>query len=240
MHWTEVASSSRILTAPAPDQGGLQDVLKAVGGSLYPVNADAASCYSWTGVTLSQTSFTTGPSPTYTVGPLTATLTGSSGSGQASNTANFTINQVDVPPFQQTWSMPRGAVTGSIDPHSTSSDTVNMSDTLSASSDTYTYQVQVTSTGPSCTQAPVTANFTVTIPPGPTPSSSPSASPTASPTASPSAGPTPTPTGGSGPPPLGQQITCMVIYYFTPVTPLGFIPGSAVYIVGTATLQATY
>jgi len=39
---------------------------------------------------------------------------------------------------------------------------------------------------------------------------------------------------------LGQQITCMVIYYFTPVTPLGFIPGSAVYIVGTATLQATY
>jgi hypothetical protein len=61
MHWTEVASSSRILTAPAPDQGGLEDVLKAVSGSLYPVNADAdASCYSWTGVTLSQTSFTPG------------------------------------------------------------------------------------------------------------------------------------------------------------------------------------
>jgi hypothetical protein len=32
----------------------------------------------------------------------------------------------------------------------------------------------------------------------------------------------------------------MVIYYFTPVTPLGFVIGSAVYIVGTATLQATY
>jgi hypothetical protein len=32
----------------------------------------------------------------------------------------------------------------------------------------------------------------------------------------------------------------MVIYYFTPVTPLGFLTGPAVYVVGTATLQATY
>jgi len=31
-----------------------------------------------------------------------------------------------------------------------------------------------------------------------------------------------------------------VIYYFTPVTPLGLVAGPNVYIVGTATLQVTY
>jgi hypothetical protein len=246
MHWAEVASSSRTITAPGPDQGGLQDVLKAVGGSLYPVTADAdppppsppSTCYTWSGVQLSQTSFTTQDTPTYTVG-LIATLTDSSGSGQASNTANFTVNQIKVPSFQQTWAS-NGKAAGSIDPSSTKSDTVTMSDNKAATPGTYLYQVQVTSTGGGCTQQDKTANFMVTIPPGPSPSPSPSPSPTATPTATPSTSPAPTPSGGSGPAPLGRQITCMVIYYFTPVTPLGFVIGPAVYIVGTATLQATY
>jgi hypothetical protein len=244
MHWAEVASSSHIITAPAPDQGGLEDVLKAAGGSLYPVTADAASssCYTWTGVTLSQTSFTTQNTPTYQVGPLIATLTGISGSNGAKNKANFTVNQdVSVPSFQQTWTSSANA-TGSIDPSSTPpiSDTVTMSDKKAATPGSYTYQVQVTSTGGGCTQQAVTANFTVTIPPAPSPSPSPSPSPTATPTATPSTSPAPTPSGGSGPAPLGRQITCTVIYYFTPVTPLGLVTGPNVYIVGTATLQVTY
>jgi hypothetical protein len=170
---------------------------------------------------------------------LIATLTGRSGSNGAKNKANFTVNQVSVPPFQQTWTS-NGKANGSIDPSSTNSDTVNMSDTLAASPGTYTYQVQVTSSGGSCPQQTFVKNFTVTIPPGPSPSPSPSPSPTATPTATPSTSPVPTPSGGSGPAPHGEQITCMVIYYFTPLTPLGFVIGPTIYIVGTATLQATY
>jgi hypothetical protein len=41
-------------------------------------------------------------------------------------------------------------------------------------------------------------------------------------------------------PPLGREITCTVIYYFQPTTPLIFGTGQVVYIVGTATMQATY
>lgn len=237
MHWQEVASSSRIVTGPLPKDGGLATVLHDLAGSLYPVTAYASSCYTWTGVSLSQTAFTTSTTPPYSVS-LTATLTGISGSSNATNSANFTVNQVGVPSFQTTWT-PTGGPTGSIDPQHDSSDSLVMTHTLSAVAGTYTYQVQVTSLG-SCPQPVVTKNFTVTIPPGPSPSPAPSASPTASPSASPSSSPSATPSSGSGPGPLGRQITCTVIYYFQPVTPLIFVTGQAVYVVGTATLQATY
>jgi hypothetical protein len=42
------------------------------------------------------------------------------------------------------------------------------------------------------------------------------------------------------PQPLGREITCTVIYYFQPATPLIFGTGQVVYIVGTSTMQATY
>ncbi|HXA41762.1 MAG TPA: TadE family protein [Candidatus Solibacter sp.] len=242
MHWTEVASSSTVVTAESPIRGGLQAVARAAAGSLYAVEADATqTCYSWGPPTLSSSNFTaTLNAGKYSVGPLTATLSLSSGStGSARNTAKFTVfGPVGNPGFQQTWSS-TGTSTGSIDPSVSTSDTVNLTATT-ATPGTYTYQVQVTSSS-NCQQAMQPANFTVTFPPVPSPSPSPTPSPTATPSAGPTPTPVPTPTGVEPiTPPHARQITCTVIYYFTPVTPLGLLAGNAVYIVGTATLQATY
>jgi hypothetical protein len=53
--------------------------------------------------------------------------------------------------------------------------------------------------------------------------------------------PSPTPASG-GPPPKAHQIITTVVYYFTPITPgLGlFTSSDVIYVIGSATLEATY
>lgn len=245
MHWREVATSSQVVAGPAPSAGGLAAVLRTIGGSLYPITAvaDPPGCATWTGVTVSPTNFNTSATPTFQAS-FTATLDGviAANKGQTDNQANFSLIQTaSVPAFQPTWTPSQ---VGNVQPGTSANLQMSKSTPLAPFTQpgTYTYQVQVTSSGGGgCSRASTLSNpFTITFPAAPSPSPSPSPSPTATPSPGGSPSPGPTPTGGPAPPPLGRQITCTVIYYFQPATPLIFGAGSAIYIVGTATLQATY
>jgi TadE-like protein len=239
-HWSVVASNSQIVNAPPPGKGGVAEVLKKVAGSLVPIDAYAATCYSWTGVSATPSSLTM-PSgtPPYTQTGLTVDLIGVSGDGNAGNTANVTVTAPAGVALAQSWQTPSNASTGLINPQGgTNSDKVDLSVTQNLTPGTYIFTVTVKSTGGGCSQADKTTTFTWTIPTSPSPSPSPSVSPSPAPTPSASPPPSPPPLGGNNP--NGAQITCTVIYYFTPVTPILFSAAQAIYIVGTATLQATY
>ncbi len=244
-HWTMTAFNSQAVSAPTPDSGGLQGVLRAVGGSLYPQVAEAASnCFTWSGLSISYTTYTiaNGSQTPYQLPALTATVTGKTQAGPATSNKQSIDFIVSSPPgavLQQTWSSTKKS-TGSVDPSAGNSDTVMLSSPTAFPPGTYNYQVKATSSGGGCSVAQFVQNLTVTVNPGPSPSPSPTPSASPSPSPAPSPSPTGSPPGGPGPPPRGETITCTVIYYFTPVTPLVFSFGNAVYIVGTATLQATY
>lgn len=235
-----VASNSQIVNAPPPDQGGVAEVLKRVAGNLVPMDVYAANCYSWTGVSATPSSHTmSSGTPPYTQTGLTVDLLGVSGNGNADNIANVTVTAPAGVALAQSWQTPSTATTGLINPQGgTNSDKVDLSVTQNLAPGPYTFTVTATSTGGGCGQATEITTFTWMIPTSPSPSPSPSASPSPAPTPSGSAPPSPPPIGGNNP--KGAQITCTVIYYFTPVTPLLFNAATAIYIVGTATLQATY
>jgi hypothetical protein len=250
MHWREVAANSQVILAPAPDKGGLQDVLKAIGGSLYPTDAlaDPRGCWTWSGVTLSPAGpFTVSGAPPYSLPAMTVSLTNpmpaQSHTAGATNKGDASVTQpAGGPAFTPTFA-PAGTLAGhgSLDPSGTAASDLTMTGGTAPSGGpaTYAYSVPVTTTGDNgCSVTTFNPTFQVIVQPSPSPS--PSASPSASPTATPSVSPNPSPTSGSGPPPLGRQITCTVIYYFQPVTPLSLFAAQAVYIVGTATLQASY
>lgn len=242
-HWREVASTSRIVSAPAPDQGGVATVLKTLGGSLYPQDVQANSgCASWSNVSISANPVVASSGPPYTASltVTVGTITNSNGNPNNAN-LNVTISaQNSNASFQQTWNSTLTA-TGNINIKgaSSASDTVSLSRTTAPSGGTSPYSgytVTVSDTG-GCGQTAVPVNFSISIPAAPSPSPVPSPSAVGSPT------PTVTvsPTGGApAGAPNGARITCTVIYLFRPVTPLLFAFGSTIYIVGTSTLEATY
>jgi TadE-like protein len=248
-HWTLTAVNSYAVSAPAPDKGGLQQVLRTMGGSLYPQAAEAASghCFTWSsGLSLSYNTYTiaNANATPYQLPVLTVTVNNLTPTGSGNSNGQIILFSVSSPPgaaLQQTWGSTQTSQ-GSVDPNSgKNSDTVSLSSPTAFLPRTYTYQVNANSSGNGCSVTAV-ANLTVTVQPGPSPSPSPT--PSASPSSSPA--PSPSPSGsppggiGPGPQPHGETITCTVIYYFSPVTPLVFNRGNAFYIVGTATLQATY
>jgi hypothetical protein len=235
-HWKLVAVSSQIVPGDSPATGGLAAAMGAASGGLVPMDVEAAShCYTWTGVSLSASSFTVGPGTPY--GPLTlvATVNGIAGNGTASNTITLAVTaNPPAPAFPQTWTS-TGAATGSLNPKNASQDTVTLTNNVPASAGTYTYTVAASSSGGGCSQPTVSKSFTITVQPTPSPSPSPSPSPL--PSISPSPIPTPD-VDASAASPKGHSITCTVIYYFRPLTPL--ISTIGFYIVGVATMQATY
>ncbi len=237
-HWSVVASNTQVVQAAPPDRGGVNEVLKKVAGSLLPMDVYAASCYTWSGLTATP-SATLMPSGTP---PFTQTVSVSLqdvlGSGNADNNADVTVTAPPGVALSQSWHTPNKATTGVLNPQGGSNvDQVDLSVTQNLAPGNYVFTVTATSSGGSCPQGVKTTNFTWTIPTSPSPSPSPTPSASPAPTPSPTAPPSPPPIGGNNP--NGAQITCTVIYYFTPVTPLLFGAG-AIYIVGTATLQATY
>jgi Flp pilus assembly protein TadG len=247
-HWEVVATDTRVVTGPAPDHGGLARVLDGMAGP-FPRDAYAdqpspapANCYSWNNLLVSPTMLNVGPGTPYS-GAVTASVqvTGNTGTGQADNSLSFTVTGPPSAGFSTTWK--NNKPTDSLDPKVQTSDTASLARSTALAPGPYVYTVTAHSTSSlGCTQPDLVANFTINVTgpspsPSPTPSPTPSATPSPSPT--PSIGPSPTPgTGGSAP--KGNRITCTVIYYFQPVTPLLFIPANAIYVVGTATLQATY
>jgi hypothetical protein len=235
-HWQLVASGARILGGDSPGVGDPGAPARAVAGGLAPLDVAAASphCYTWTGLSLSASSFSVGPSTPYGPLTLTATVSGLSGSPSPKNNISFAVTQnPPSPAFSQTWTSTSGA-TGSQTPP-TVQDTVTLTDNVPATAGTYTYTVSASSSGGGCTQPAVSQTFTIVVAasaspsPGPSPSPLPSLNPSPTTIASPSA---------SARQPKGNQITCTVIYYFAPVTPL--IIQKGFYIVGVATMQATY
>jgi hypothetical protein len=248
--WTLTAVDSYTVSAPAPNKGGFRQVLRTVGGSLYPRVAEADnSCFTWTGLTLSNTTYTIADANAtpYQLPVLTATVTGLSQTGSGKSNDNppqrilFSVSSAAGAALQQTWS--NGTSQGSVDPSSRNYDTVSLGSPTAFSPGTYKYQVRATSSaGSNCTVSPAVAILTVTVNLGPSPSPGPTPNASPSPSPAPSPSPTASPPGGigPGPQPHGETITCTVIYYFSPLTPLLFTLGNAVYIVGTATLQATY
>lgn len=242
-HWQVVSTDTQVVTGPGPDHGGLARVLDAIAGP-FPRNAyaNAPNCYTWGSPVVSPTAQTVGPGTPYSGAvSVSVPITGHSGTGQADNTLSFTVAGPGSAGFSTTWN--NNQSTDSLDPKLQNSDTATLARTTALTPGPYTFVVTAHSTSSlGCTQPDLVANFIFNITgpsPSPTPTPSPTPSATPSPSPTPSTGPSPTPgTGGSAP--KGNRITCTVIYYFQPVTPLLFIPAKAIYVVGTATLQATY
>lgn len=249
-HWSLVASNSQFVQDRPPDQGGVADVLRRVAGGLAPVTAEAAAgCSTWGSPTSTPASFTTGNTPLYTETVL-VTVPTTNNPDPSDNLINLQMVAPAGVALQQKWAS-TGTNVGSIDPHGNQSsvtDTVQLTVTTTPTSppppNSYTFTIEASSVSRnrnSCAQTPELGTHVWNIPAAPSPSPSATASPSPVPTPSPTATPpppSPPPTGGNNP--NGAQITCTVIYYFTPVTPLVFSAANAIYIVGTATLQATY
>jgi hypothetical protein len=256
-HWAEVASSSRMVSAPPPAEGGLADVINQVAAGLRPVEAladnNSSRCSTWSSVGAAPGGTSTSPvsissNPMSGSQQETITVSGIVAANPTDNVVQLQVTSTNpsVTGLQQSWTN-TGASTGQVTPGSNTSDTVTLSDLNTLPSGTIQFTVTASSAvnpnrqnqAGACTQTDETANFYWDVPAGPSPSPSPvtTPSPSTAPTALPSPTPLPTPVGGGGP--LGREITCTVIYYFSPVTPLSIVSGG-IYIVGTATLQATY
>ncbi|MHB8508720.1 MAG: TadE family protein [Candidatus Dormibacteria bacterium] len=249
-HYRVVAQSTRVIWAPPPSAGGLGQVLRAIAPLANPVQAEAASsnCYSFGLPTVTPT-----PPIQLAAGQTQFSFSGSVsnvvGTGPADNEADLLLTSPTGFGISSSWSpaaattSPQGQVILKNNAATPSVDTVNLPRPLNVG-ESQSFTLTATSSGGTCTAPTQSISFAVNGPlTGPSPSPSPSPSPVASPSA-----PVPSPSVSAAPPPTpgstlsNKQITCTVIYYLVPITPvLGlFATNNAIYIVGSATLEGTY